>query len=107
MLNKSLKGIHDSEEPLIKTSSIEETGAWLINNSLYNENSVIHLIPNSTYVTFDDIRKLYRAIFDFFKPSITFSILTTGFFSKYAPKMIILKIFLLPSSAASLLPSIV
>jgi adenylate cyclase class 1 len=70
LLNKSSMGIHDSEESIIKASTIEETGAWLINNSLYNDNSVIHLIPNPTYITFDDIRKLYKAIYDFFKPFI-------------------------------------
>ncbi|MCD4719881.1 MAG: class I adenylate cyclase [Desulfobacula sp.] len=70
LLNKNAKAFHDSEESLIKANTIEEIGAWLINNSLYNENIVINLVPNPTYVTFDDIRKLFKTLYDFFRPLI-------------------------------------
>ncbi len=70
LFNKMPKSYHKHGESLIKANTIEEIGAWLINNSLYNENSVINLVPNPTYVTFDDIRKLYKAMFEFFKPVI-------------------------------------
>lgn len=68
LLNKNPKALHRSEEVLIQADTIEEIGAWLINNSLYHEAAVINLIPNPTYVTFDDIRKLYSAMYDFFRP---------------------------------------
>ncbi|MBU2627702.1 MAG: adenylate cyclase, partial [Proteobacteria bacterium] len=65
---KNTKFHQHEEESLIKARTIEEIGVWLINNSLYNENSIINLVPNPTYVTFDDIRKLYKAMYDFFNP---------------------------------------
>ena len=40
----------------------------MINNDLYNADAVIHLIPNPTYVTFDDIRKLFTTMHEFFSP---------------------------------------
>ena len=46
----------------------------LINNSLYNESMIINLVPNPTYVTFDDIRKLFKTLYDFFRPLINNSI---------------------------------
>jgi len=68
LLNKNAKAFHHQEEFLIKANTIEEIGAWLINNHLYNENVIINLVPNPTYVTFDDIRKLFKTIYDFFNP---------------------------------------
>ncbi len=68
LVNKQAKTLQLQEEPLIKANTIEEIGAWLINNSLFNEDSAINLVPNPTYVTFDDIRKLYKAMFDFLDP---------------------------------------
>lgn len=68
LFNKNIKMHLQAEESLIKAHTIEEIGAWLMNNDLYNENSVVTLIPNPTYVTFDDIRKLFKAMYDFFSP---------------------------------------
>ncbi len=68
LVNKNTKSLVNHEEALISGTTIEEIGAWLVNNGLYNETSVINLVPNPTYVTFDDIRKLYKAISDFFNP---------------------------------------
>ncbi|MFH2092860.1 MAG: class I adenylate cyclase [Pseudomonadota bacterium] len=70
LFNKNAKALFHHEEQLIKAKTIEEIGAWLINNSLYNENAVINLVPNPTYVTFDDIRKLYSAMNEFFAPNL-------------------------------------
>ena len=68
LLNKNAKSFHHSEESLINADTIEEIGAWLINNRLYDENIAINLVPNPTYVTVDDIRKLFKTIYDFFSP---------------------------------------
>ncbi len=68
LYNKNRKALQIQEESLINADTIEEIGAWLINNSLYHENSVINLIPNPAYVTFDDIRKLYKNMYEFFSP---------------------------------------
>jgi len=68
LYNKNKKAFQIQEESLISADTIEEIGAWLINNSLYHENSVINLIPNPAYVTFDDIRKLYKNMYEFFNP---------------------------------------
>ncbi len=57
-------------ESLIQAGTIEEIGAWLMNNTLYNETAVISLVPNPTYVTFDDIRKLFQAMYEFFSPML-------------------------------------
>lgn len=72
LINKSTRTTHHAEEVLIKAKTIEEVGAWLINNSLYNENTAINLIPNPTYVTFDDIRKLFKAMNDYFEPKLKY-----------------------------------
>ncbi|NOX35835.1 MAG: adenylate cyclase [Deltaproteobacteria bacterium] len=68
LFNKNPKALHCKEESLIKAKTIEEIGAWFMNNNLYNENTIINLVPNPTYVTFDDIRKLYKAMYEFFRP---------------------------------------
>ncbi len=68
LLQKNAKSLQDREESLISADSIEAIGAWLIHNSLYSEHAVINLIPNPVYVTFDDIRKLYKNMYDFFNP---------------------------------------
>ena len=70
LLNKKAKASHNPEKSLIKANTIEEIGAWLINNSLYNKNMIINLVPNPTYVTFDDIRKLFKTLDNFFSPLV-------------------------------------
>lgn len=70
LINKNAKMMKDQGEQLIQAKTIEEIGAWLINNSLYNENSIINLVPNPTYVTHDDIRKLYKALYTFFSSKL-------------------------------------
>ncbi len=74
LFNKNIKIMSNQEEVLIEADTIEEIGAWLINNSLYNKNTIINLIPNPSYVAFDDIRKLYKNMYDFFNPIVNISI---------------------------------
>ena len=66
--NRSTRG---KEEFLIQAMTIEEIGAWLINNKLFSKTSMVNMAPNATYVTFNDIKKLYLALYDFFYPVIS------------------------------------
>ncbi len=68
LVNRNARAFHGREETLIHAKTIEEIGAWLIYNGLYNELSVVNLVPNPTYVTHDDIKKLFKAMYDFFYP---------------------------------------
>lgn len=68
LINRDSRSNRHQEEVLNKAKTIEEIGAWLINNGLYTPETVINMIPNPTYVTFDDIRKLYAAMYEFFEP---------------------------------------
>ncbi|SDU46808.1 class I adenylate cyclase [Desulfobacula phenolica] len=70
LFNKNPKALHDNEETLIRAKTIEEIGAWLIVNGLYSKNTIINLVPNPCYVTFDEIKNLYENIHDFFYPLI-------------------------------------
>ncbi len=70
LINKNVRAYHDQEESLIRAKTIEEIGAWLVNNRLYNEFTIINLVPNPTYVTFDEIKKLFNTLNDFFGPVI-------------------------------------
>jgi len=74
LVNKNSRAFQAHEESLSQARTIEEIGAWLINNGLYNEASIINLVPNPTYVTYDEIRKLFKALNDFFKPLIKESV---------------------------------
>lgn len=68
LINRNAKALQTQEEVLIAARTIEEIAAWLINNGLYNELTVISLVPNPTYVTHDDIKKLFSALHDFLRP---------------------------------------
>ena len=70
LINKNTRSHQTWEESLVKAHTIEEIGAWLMNNGLYNKDTVVHLVPNPTYVTFDDIRKLFKTMYEFFSPSL-------------------------------------
>lgn len=69
LINKTSKAA-DGSETLITADSIEEIGAWLMINGIYNDTSMINLMPNPTPVTTDDIRKLFKTLHDYFKPLI-------------------------------------
>jgi len=58
------------EETIITAATIEEIGAWLINNRLYTDRTFLGLIPNPTQVSHEDIEKLYRAMYEFFIPEM-------------------------------------
>jgi adenylate cyclase class 1 len=70
LYHKNSKIRQDHEESLVKANSIEEIGAWLVNNSLYGNNSIVNLIPNPTQVTHEDIEKLFKAMYAFFNSYI-------------------------------------
>ena len=70
LINRNTRSRQTREESLAKADTIEEIGAWLMNNGLYNKDAVVHLIPNPTYVTFDDIHKLFKAMYEFFSPAL-------------------------------------
>lgn len=70
LFNKNVKISFGREESLVAADTIEELAAWLINNGLYNEDMIINLVPNPSYVTFDDIKKLFKTMNRFFAPLI-------------------------------------
>ncbi|MCP3899981.1 MAG: adenylate cyclase, partial [Desulfobacteraceae bacterium] len=55
-------------EALKNALTIEEIGAWLINNSFYSKDSIISLVPNPTHVTHNDIARLMKGMYKFFDP---------------------------------------
>ncbi len=71
LLNRGTKADGYQEDSLFKTKTIEEIGAWLINNKLYDEELIVRLVPNPIDVTYNDIQKLLKAMFDFFNPLLT------------------------------------
>jgi adenylate cyclase class 1 len=70
LYHKNSKIRQDHEESLTRANSIEEIGAWLVNNSLYGVHSIVNLVPNPTLVSHEDIEKLFKAMYDFFNPYI-------------------------------------
>lgn len=56
----------EKNELLKKAGSIEEMGAWLIHNHLYMQDNYIKLLPNPTFVKSNDIKVLFKAMYDFF-----------------------------------------
>jgi adenylate cyclase, class 1 len=59
---------HSQKDVLKQAGTIEEIAAWLINNSFYSEQSTISLVPNPSFVTYNDIVRLMKAMHDFFTP---------------------------------------
>lgn len=70
LFHKSTKLHQNIDESLVQTQTIEEIGAWLINNGLFTEHATVNLIPNPTPVTHDDIQKLFCAMNTFFTPQL-------------------------------------
>ena len=68
LINRQSRSMGQREEVLKGARTIEEIGAWLMNNGLYHEQGQISLIPNPTYVTHDDIKKMFKALNDFLDP---------------------------------------
>ncbi|OGR26354.1 MAG: hypothetical protein A2277_20885 [Desulfobacterales bacterium RIFOXYA12_FULL_46_15] len=69
LINKNSQ-VADRVETLVSAKTIEEIGAWLMVNQIYNNTSIVNLIPNPTPVTTDDIRKLFKTLYDYFGPLI-------------------------------------
>ncbi|MCG8643051.1 MAG: class I adenylate cyclase [Desulfobacterales bacterium] len=70
LFNRNTRKLDFKEERLIRADTVEEIGIWLISNGLYNEANAVSLVPNPSYVTVDDIRKLYEIMYDFFSPPL-------------------------------------
>lgn len=58
------------EESIMTAGTIEELGAWLINNRLYTSRTFLGLVPNPTQVSHENIEKLYRSMYEFFIPEM-------------------------------------
>lgn len=72
----------EKNELLKKTSSIEELGAWLIYNQLYNKENHIKLASHPTFIRSNDIRLLFHAMYDFFIDEIKSEISNDALCSK-------------------------
>ncbi|MCG8635788.1 MAG: class I adenylate cyclase [Desulfobacterales bacterium] len=70
LIHKIPKHQQQTEESIITAETIEEIGAWLINNRLYTNRTYLGLIPNPTSVSHDDVEKLYRSMYEFFGPEL-------------------------------------
>lgn len=66
LFNRNTRKLDFKEERLIQADTVEQIGIWLISNGLYNEANAVSLVPNPSYVTVDDIRKLYKTMNAFF-----------------------------------------
>ncbi len=70
LIHKPSKQMQAGEESILTAGSLEEIGAWLINNHLYTDRTFLAMAPNPTEVSHDSIEKLYRAMHGFFTPVI-------------------------------------
>ncbi|MEH0021042.1 MAG: class I adenylate cyclase [Desulfobacter sp.] len=70
LFHKISRQRQQAEESIIVADSIEEIGAWLINNRLYTDSTFMGLVPNPTSVSHEDIEKLYRSMYEFFVPEL-------------------------------------
>ena len=68
LIHKPSKQMQATEESILTAGSLEEIGAWLINNHLYTQKTFLAMAPNPTPVSHDSIEKLYKAMYDFFSP---------------------------------------
>jgi adenylate cyclase, class 1 len=70
LLNKTA-GSKNRPETLKTSPTLEELGAWLIHNHLYDSHTMLHLLPNPTMITIDDIQNLFNTMNRFFKPVLS------------------------------------
>ncbi len=75
LIHKIPKHRQQKEESIITANTIEEIGAWLINNRLYTNRTYLGLIPNPTSVSHDDVEKLYRSLYEYFGPELKKAVL--------------------------------
>ncbi len=71
----------EQSELLKRAGSIEEIAAWFIQNRLFSTSTIINLVPNPMPVSSDDVRRLFNALYIFFRhdhgDSISFGSLLT------------------------------
>ncbi len=58
------------KESLHVSATVEEIAAWMIKNDFFGVDTVVSLVPNPSYVTFDDIRHLFIKMNEFFLPEL-------------------------------------
>ena len=68
LISKSSGSGYGAEEPLKTADRIETIVAWLVNNSFAADDTIINLVPNTTYVTIDDVNNLLVRMNKFFQP---------------------------------------
>ncbi|MCP4119445.1 MAG: hypothetical protein GY737_29410 [Desulfobacteraceae bacterium] len=57
----------EHEELLKDAYTIEEIAAWFIQNKFYSTSIIINLVPNPTPVSSDDVRRLFHALYVFYR----------------------------------------
>ncbi|MBI9088866.1 MAG: class I adenylate cyclase [Desulfobacterium sp.] len=57
----------EKSERLKRAKSIEEVAAWFIQNRLFSTTTIINLVPNPTPVSSDDVRRLFHALYTFYR----------------------------------------
>ncbi|MBF0203668.1 MAG: class I adenylate cyclase [Desulfamplus sp.] len=72
----------ERNELLKKTPSIEDMGAWLIHNKIYEQDNYIKLAPNPTFVKANDIKILFKTMYDFFHDELKKEITNDALCSK-------------------------
>lgn len=82
LVHRSGKIGNKREEVLNRAPFIEELAAWMINNRLYTKKTLISMAPNATYVTSDDINRLFAAMYTLFSPHDRDSINLSRFLSE-------------------------
>ncbi len=60
----------DHSGRLYSAGTIEEIGAWMVFNHLFNETCVVNIIPNPTPVSIDEITRMFAALTNAFEPCI-------------------------------------
>ncbi|MBF0210932.1 MAG: class I adenylate cyclase [Desulfamplus sp.] len=60
----------EKNEMLKRAASIEELGAWLIHNQIYELDNHIKLDPNPTFVRSNDIKMLFESMYGFFAKEV-------------------------------------
>jgi adenylate cyclase class 1 len=66
LVNSASRSATGAREVIRQGGTIEEIAAWFIQNQLYSHSTLIHLLPNPTSVSSDDIQGLFQALYRFF-----------------------------------------
>jgi|GEM_PF-783516 len=72
----------EKNELLKRAACIEEMGAWLIHNKLYIQDNYIKLLPNTTFVKANEIKVLFKTMYDFFADEIKSAVSNEALCSK-------------------------